>query len=174
MVDWLGYGNIVPTTDMGKIVTIFYGIVGIPLFFSTVSTWGEIVHQLLVKFEKYLLNWSKTFAKSIPTQWRKIMVISLFLLLFYNMFVVLAAVFIDMFREDELDFITSCYFCYVTISSIGFGDYTLLTYDHDISTWISYFGFMFYVFLSAVGLAGVVIFRVYSCNDNYVILTEIS
>ena len=167
-----GYGNIVPTTSLGKTITIIYGIVGVPLFFSVVSYWGEIVHQLLVKFEKLLLLRSKTVAKSIPTQSRKIIVIIIFLLIFYGLFVFVAATLIDTFRQDEMGFVTSLYFCYITISSIGFGDYSLLTYDDTLATWLSYFSFMLYVFLSAVGLAGVVIFRVYSCTDNYVLLAD--
>ncbi|XP_075242876.1 uncharacterized protein LOC142337494 isoform X2 [Convolutriloba macropyga] len=172
VITTIGYGNIVPTTAFGKALTIFYGIFGIPLFFSVVSYWGEIVHQLLVKFEKVFLLWSKTLAKSIPTHIRKVIVIFLFLIVFYGLFVLVAACLIDIFRHDEMDFVTSCYFCYVTITSIGFGDYTLLTYDATFTTWLSYIGFMFYVFLSAVGLAGVVIFRVYSCSENYILLAD--
>ena len=169
-----GYGNIVPTTDSGKMLTIIYGIFGVPLFLSCVSYWGEIVHQILLQFEKWLLRQSKTLAKSIPTEFRKGIVISLFLIAFYAVFVVLAALVINLFHEDEMDFITSCYFCYVTVSSIGFGDYTLLTYDDDVGTLLSYIAFIVYVFLSAICLAGVVIFRVYSCNDNYTVYAEMS
>ena len=38
-----GYGTLTPKTDLGKLTTIFYALVGIPLLFLYVSTFGQIM-----------------------------------------------------------------------------------------------------------------------------------
>lgn len=38
----LGYGNIAPVTDLGKIATIFYAIIGMPLFLLYLSNIGNL------------------------------------------------------------------------------------------------------------------------------------
>lgn len=37
-----GYGHIVPVTPIGKIVSIFYAVVGVPLFLLYLSNIGQI------------------------------------------------------------------------------------------------------------------------------------
>ena len=39
----VGYGNLVPKTPMGKIVTMFYALVGIPLMLIYSATIGSIL-----------------------------------------------------------------------------------------------------------------------------------
>ena len=46
----VGYGNLVPKTPMGKIVTMFYALVGIPLMLIYSATIGSI----LAKGFKYI------------------------------------------------------------------------------------------------------------------------
>lgn len=38
-----GYGNITPRTALGKIITIFYAIIGMPLFLLYLSNIGDIM-----------------------------------------------------------------------------------------------------------------------------------
>ena len=40
-----GYGNLVPKTPMGKIVTMIYALMGIPIMFIYVATIGSILAQ---------------------------------------------------------------------------------------------------------------------------------
>ena len=41
-----GYGNIAPKTNMGKIITLIYAMVGIPLFLMWVSQMGTFLAKL--------------------------------------------------------------------------------------------------------------------------------
>jgi hypothetical protein len=38
-----GYGHIAPVTPVGKLVTIFYAIIGMPLFLLYLSNIGDIM-----------------------------------------------------------------------------------------------------------------------------------
>lgn len=39
---YAGYGNKTPTTDLGKVTTIFYAIIGMPLFLLYLSNIGNL------------------------------------------------------------------------------------------------------------------------------------
>lgn len=42
----IGYGNIAPATELGKIATIFYAIIGMPLFLLYLSNIGNLLRAL--------------------------------------------------------------------------------------------------------------------------------
>lgn len=44
-----GYGNIAPATEEGKIATIFYAIIGMPLFLLYLSNIGNKSFELFMK-----------------------------------------------------------------------------------------------------------------------------
>ncbi|CRK91740.1 CLUMA_CG005373, isoform B [Clunio marinus] len=43
VITTIGYGNIAPATDLGKVATIFYAIIGMPLFLLYLSNIGDIL-----------------------------------------------------------------------------------------------------------------------------------
>ncbi|KAG5673420.1 hypothetical protein PVAND_003469 [Polypedilum vanderplanki] len=43
VITTIGYGNITPSTELGKIATIFYAIIGMPLFLLYLSNIGDIL-----------------------------------------------------------------------------------------------------------------------------------
>lgn len=43
MIGFAGYGNICPKTKWGKVVTIVYAIIGMPLFLLYLSNIGDIL-----------------------------------------------------------------------------------------------------------------------------------
>ena len=47
LISTIGYGAISPMTQAGKIVTVVYGIIGIPIFFATMFKIGTILSSLI-------------------------------------------------------------------------------------------------------------------------------
>ena len=39
----IGYGNLTPSTDLGKVVTMLYALVGIPLMFIYMANIGTVL-----------------------------------------------------------------------------------------------------------------------------------
>ncbi|KAM8890259.1 potassium channel subfamily K member 1-like [Synchiropus picturatus] len=113
-----GYGHTVPLSDEGKAFCIFYSLFGIPvtLFFLSavvqrlmvVVTWGPISY-----FHRRWA-WSKSsFAAVHATCLALLMTL---LLLF-----VPAWIFFNL--EEEWNFLESLYFCFISLTTIGLGDY---------------------------------------------------
>ena len=43
MTDLAGYGNLTPSTDLGKVVTMLYALLGIPLMFIYMANIGTVL-----------------------------------------------------------------------------------------------------------------------------------
>ena len=44
----IGYGHVYPLTPAGRLATVFYGALGIPLFFATIYKIGSILANLMI------------------------------------------------------------------------------------------------------------------------------
>uniref|UniRef100_A0A8D0HMC4 Potassium two pore domain channel subfamily K member 10 n=1 Tax=Sphenodon punctatus TaxID=8508 RepID=A0A8D0HMC4_SPHPU len=115
----IGYGNIAPSTEGGKIFCILYAIFGIPLFGFLLAGIGD---QLGTIFGKSIARVEKVFRKKQVSQ-TKIRVIStiLFILAGCIVFVTIPAV---IFKHIEgWTALESIYFVVVTLTTVGFGDF---------------------------------------------------
>ncbi|XP_075470717.1 potassium channel subfamily K member 10 isoform X3 [Ascaphus truei] len=119
VITTIGYGNIAPSTEGGKIFCILYAIFGIPLFGFLLAGIGD---QLGTIFGKSIAKVEKVFRKKQVSQ-TKIRVIStiLFIVAGCLVFVTIPAViFIQIEGWTELE---SIYFVVVTLTTVGFGDF---------------------------------------------------
>uniref|UniRef100_A0A452TLF7 Potassium two pore domain channel subfamily K member 10 n=1 Tax=Ursus maritimus TaxID=29073 RepID=A0A452TLF7_URSMA len=119
VITTIGYGNIAPSTEGGKIFCILYAIFGIPLFGFLLAGIGD---QLGTIFGKSIARVEKVFRKKQVSQ-TKIRVIStiLFILAGCVVFVTIPAV---IFRYIEgWTALESIYFVVVTLTTVGFGDF---------------------------------------------------
>uniref|UniRef100_A0A8D0BZD9 Potassium two pore domain channel subfamily K member 10 n=1 Tax=Salvator merianae TaxID=96440 RepID=A0A8D0BZD9_SALMN len=119
VITTIGYGNIAPSTEGGKIFCILYAIFGIPLFGFLLAGIGD---QLGTIFGKSIARVEKVFRKKQVSQ-TKIRVIStiLFILAGCVVFVTIPAVIFKCIEEwSALD---SFYFVVVTLTTVGFGDF---------------------------------------------------
>uniref|UniRef100_A0A7N6AG93 Potassium channel domain-containing protein n=1 Tax=Anabas testudineus TaxID=64144 RepID=A0A7N6AG93_ANATE len=116
VITTIGYGNIAPSTEGGKIFCILYAIFGIPLFGFLLAGIGD---QLGTIFVKSILRVEKIFRISQT----KIRVTStiLFILAGCIVFVTIPAV---IFKHIEgWTTLEAIYFVVITLTTVGIGDY---------------------------------------------------
>ncbi|XP_076618032.1 uncharacterized protein LOC143340226 isoform X1 [Colletes latitarsis] len=131
----IGYGNVVPSTSWGRIFCIFFAFVGIPLTLTVIADWGKLFAAAVVKVGlavKSKLPFRFTFS-CLPTNLagrRSLGALAAIMLLFLYL---ACGAGMFMLWEDDWDFFDGFYFCFVTMTTIGFGDlvpkkpkYTLL------------------------------------------------
>lgn len=113
-----GYGHTVPLSDGGKAFCIIYSVIGIPftLLFLT-----AVVQRIMV----YITRGPVTY---IHTRWgfskQLVALVHAFVLGLVTascFFFIPAAAFSSL--EDDWNFLESFYFCFISLSTIGLGDY---------------------------------------------------
>nr|XP_043904943.1 potassium channel subfamily K member 10a [Solea senegalensis] len=121
VITTIGYGNIAPSTEGGKIFCILYAIFGIPLFGFLLAGVGD---QLGTIFVKSIAKVEKMFRnKHNQISQTKIRVAStlLFILAGCILFVTIPAV---IFKYIEgWTALESTYFVVITLTTVGIGDY---------------------------------------------------
>ncbi|XP_062863649.1 potassium channel subfamily K member 10b [Trichomycterus rosablanca] len=121
VITTIGYGNIAPSTEGGKIFCILYAIFGIPLFGFLLAGIGD---QLGTMFVKSILKVERIFKqKHRQISQTKIRVTStiLFILAGCIIFVTLPAV---IFKHIEgWTTLEAIYFVVITLTTVGIGDY---------------------------------------------------
>lgn len=114
----LGYGHTVPLSDGGKAFCIIYSVIGIPftLLFLTAVVQRIIVYVTRRPVLYFHIRWG--FSKQI------VAIIHAVVLGFITVscfFFIPAAIFSVL--EDDWNFLESFYFCFISLSTIGLGDY---------------------------------------------------
>ncbi|KAM9425472.1 potassium channel subfamily K member 1-like [Pholidichthys leucotaenia] len=113
-----GYGHTVPLSDEGKAFCIFYSLFGIPvtLFFlsAVVQRLMAVVTRRPVAYFHRRWAMSKPFLAAIHATCLTIIMVLLFLFIPAWIFVSL---------EKEWNFLESLYFCFISLTTIGLGDY---------------------------------------------------
>ncbi|XP_073683611.1 potassium channel subfamily K member 10b [Garra rufa] len=121
VITTIGYGNIAPSTEGGKIFCILYAIFGIPLFGFLLAGIGD---QLGTMFIKSILRVEKVFRqKHKQISQTKIRVTStiLFIIAGCVIFVTIPAV---IFKHIEgWSTLEAIYFVVITLTTVGIGDY---------------------------------------------------
>ncbi|CAL7952366.1 unnamed protein product [Xylocopa violacea] len=131
----IGYGNVVPSTNSGRMFCILFAFVGIPLTLIVIADWGKLFASGVVKIalavkSKLPLRFS---VSCIPTNLAGRRSLGAFAAIFLLFLYLACGAGMFMLWEDDWDFFDGFYFCFVTMTTIGFGDlvpkkpkYTLL------------------------------------------------
>ncbi|XP_067942891.1 potassium channel subfamily K member 9-like [Watersipora subatra] len=111
----IGYGNIAPKTTTGRITCIFYSIFGLPITMLCVANIGIWFAQQVRLMHKKL---SARCRKSTTTQVQEVPVL-------FSLLTMIAYVFLGtgIFSSWEgWSPIDATYFCFITLTTIGYGD----------------------------------------------------
>ena len=130
VITMIGYGHSTPRTLKGKLFCMFYAISGIPLCIVMFQSVGErlnIFNTFLLKRVKKSMKWKNTDV----SQTDQIFLTGVLSVIVLNTG---AAVFMHFEKWDYLD---AFYYCFITLTTIGFGDFVALqtpgadTLTHD-------------------------------------------
>ncbi len=108
-----GYGNIFPSSAFGKLLTIPYGVIGIPL---TLYYMAEVGKLLTLVFKLLLRKRWPTFDNTEDFNFSPFLAVSV-----TTGYLLLGVALFD-FWEDDWDLVDAGYFSFVTFSTVGFGD----------------------------------------------------
>ena len=109
-----GYGHMSPATQGGQLFLIFYAIPGIPLMLVFLAYMGARISNLNQKLSDCMKCFKKPRLNSLlDTAVLVVFGITVFILVPASLF----------HHMEGWSYITSCYFCVVTLSTVGFGDY---------------------------------------------------
>ncbi|XP_023720280.1 potassium channel subfamily K member 1 [Cryptotermes secundus] len=119
----IGYGNIVPATFGGRAFCILFALVGIPLTLSVIASMGHIfataVSSLHARMRKHLPPAPAVFL-SVNTAARRSLTAAAAVVFLFLYLAAGAGLF--MLWEEDWSFFEGFYFCFVTMTTIGFGD----------------------------------------------------
>ena len=136
----IGYGDLSPKTDDGKLFYIFFSIVGIIMMMTLLRRCGTVISAA----NKNLYNIMDTYVCRRKTEDETVSAI----LSFLSTLLIFGGYFIAGFwygkeqndRDDGWSFLEQIYFWIVTLTTVGFGDLTLSIEDevHNMSFYLPY------------------------------------
>ncbi|CAF3017810.1 unnamed protein product [Rotaria sp. Silwood2] len=146
----IGYGHRQLITSRGKIFCIFYAMLGIPMWLITFQSTGERLNSLL-SYVLARLKHSLNMRQTKITDGELLITESLLSIV---ILVIGAFVFS---KYEQWSFFDSFYYGFITLTTIGFGDYVVLQNNHRDKDFIyhaEYFFFcMAFIFLGLTVLA---------------------
>lgn len=119
----IGYGNIVPVTNSGRTFCMFFALIGIPFTLTVIADLGRIFATAVSELGKRLPSLTRLCRAQSPSsvvsdrKWLYALAAVLFLLLYLAVGAGLLLI-----VEKDWDFFEGYYFCFITMTTIGFGD----------------------------------------------------
>jgi len=124
VITTIGYGHISPSTPGGQIFCIFYSLLGIPISGLLLAGLSDFFAGNLLNF--YDSQWRQRYGDS---RWSLAAFTVIYLLMGFIMFVFAPAVIFSWL--EDWNYRESVYYAFITLSTIGFGDFTAAIADDD-------------------------------------------
>uniref|UniRef100_A0A667XS07 Potassium two pore domain channel subfamily K member 16 n=1 Tax=Myripristis murdjan TaxID=586833 RepID=A0A667XS07_9TELE len=114
VVTTIGYGNLSPSTVSGQVFCVFYALCGIPLNLAFLKQLGKCLTIHLGRLERGMVS--------------LVLAVSLFLITGSLVFLVIPTLLFT--YVEEWSYGEGFYYAFITLSTIGFGDYVVGTDPH--------------------------------------------
>uniref|UniRef100_A0A3Q1G863 Potassium channel, subfamily K, member 15 n=1 Tax=Acanthochromis polyacanthus TaxID=80966 RepID=A0A3Q1G863_9TELE len=163
VITTIGYGHAVPCTDAGKAFCMFYAVVGIPLTLVMFQSLGERINTLV----RYLLRKAKQGLGFRETEVSMGNMVLVGLLSCASTLCIGAAAFSHF---EDWTFFNACYYCFITLTTIGFGDFVALQKKDALQKRPPYVAFSFLYILVGLTVVGaflnLVVLRFIAVNSD--------
>lgn len=143
----LGYGHAAPSTDSGKVFCMFYALLGIPLTLVMFQSLGERINT----FVRYLLHQAK---KCLGMRRTEVSMANMVTVGFFSCMSTLCVGAILFSLCEGWSFLHAFYYCFITLTTIGFGDYVALQKDNALQNDPRYVAFCFVYILMGLTVIG--------------------
>ncbi|KAL4671519.1 hypothetical protein H8959_004228 [Pygathrix nigripes] len=147
---WLhlaGYGHAAPGTDAGKAFCMFYAVLGIPLTLVMFQSLGERMNT----FVRYLL---KRIKKCCGMRNTDVSMENMVTVGFFSCMGTLCIGAAAFSQCEEWSFFHAYYYCFITLTTIGFGDYVALQTKGALQKKPLYVAFSFMYILVGLTVIG--------------------
>ncbi|KAM4803924.1 potassium channel subfamily K member 3 [Urocitellus parryii] len=147
VITTIGYGHAAPSTDGGKVFCMFYALLGIPLTLVMFQSLGERINT----FVRYLLHRAK---KGLGMRHADVSMANMVLIGFFSCISTLCIGAAAFSYYEHWTFFQAYYYCFITLTTIGFGDYVALQKDQALQTQPQYVAFSFVYILTGLTVIG--------------------
>ncbi|XP_072356675.1 potassium channel subfamily K member 3-like [Scyliorhinus torazame] len=141
------YGHAAPSTDGGKIFCMFYALLGIPLTLVMFQSMGERINT----FVKYLLHRIK---KCLRMKRTEVSMANMVIIGFFSCISTLCIGAAAFSYYEDWTFFHAYYYCFITLTTIGFGDYVALQKHDALQKNPHYVAFSFVYILTGLTVIG--------------------
>uniref|UniRef100_A0A8C5ENI0 Potassium channel subfamily K member 15-like n=1 Tax=Gouania willdenowi TaxID=441366 RepID=A0A8C5ENI0_GOUWI len=119
VITTIGYGHAVPRTNAGRAFCMVYAVLGIPLTLVMFQSLGERINMLV----RYLLCRAK---QGLGFQRTEVSMGNMVLVGFLSCSSTLCIGAAAFAHFENWTFFNACYYCFITLTTIGFGDFVAL------------------------------------------------
>ncbi len=142
-----GYGHAAPGTDAGKAFCMFYAVLGIPLTLVMFQSLGERMNT----FVKYML---KRIKKCCGMRITEVSMENMVTVGFFSCMGTLCIGAAAFSHYEDWSFFQSYYYCFITLTTIGFGDFVALQKNKALQRKPLYVAFSFMYILVGLTVIG--------------------
>ncbi|XP_061560264.1 potassium channel subfamily K member 3a [Phycodurus eques] len=147
VITTIGYGHAAPSTDGGKVFCMIYALLGIPLTLVMFQSVGERINT----FVRFLLHRLK---KCLGMRRTEVSMVNMVTVGFISCMSTLCAGALAFSHFEGWSFFHAYYYCFITLTTIGFGDYVALQNDEALQNKPDYVVFSFIYILTGLAVIG--------------------
>uniref|UniRef100_A0A4W5JSZ5 Potassium channel subfamily K member n=1 Tax=Hucho hucho TaxID=62062 RepID=A0A4W5JSZ5_9TELE len=147
VITTIGYGHAAPSTDSGKVFCMFYALLGIPLTLVMFQSMGERINTLV----RFLLHRAK---QCLGLHHTEVSMANMVTIGFFSCMSTLCIGAAAFSHYEGWSFFHAYYYCFITLTTIGFGDYVALQKDHALQNDPRYVAFCFVYILTGLTVIG--------------------
>ncbi|XP_040017200.1 potassium channel subfamily K member 3a [Gasterosteus aculeatus] len=147
VITTIGYGHAAPSTDGGKVFCMLYALLGIPLTLVMFQSVGERINT----FVRYLLHRLK---KCLGMRRTEVSMVNMVIIGFISCMSTLCVGALAFSHFEGWSFFHAYYYCFITLTTIGFGDYVALQSEQALQNKPEYVAFSFIYILTGLAVIG--------------------